>query len=402
MCVLSQFWEHFVDMSLSLKKQDARAYPIAIVSGGDHDKKYVYLSETSRRETMRGAAAAVTAPAASKRRDDTKRDASACESASESGSDSEDSRASGRHSVPEAPSAPGSDAGSGSDESEDLPPPTSTIYEAALRRMAREHAREQERRARRSVARKTEKRNDGESANIASAHAGVRDAADATAMPTTGITLRADEHMCPEPTHNAAARDLFYLSGQSGCGKSTMIKMIATRYRALWPKRHIVLISKLADDETLPTGVPPLYVQRLRLDTLVSNKLELPELQDALLLVDDVEGLPKDQALAVQELVDLVGNQGRHFNTSIVYASHMSTDYKRTRTLLMESQWYVFYPTATSASQLRHLLERYGGLDRKQVAAARRLPSRWVALRKVYPPLVVYDGGAYILNTDDD
>jgi len=66
----------------------------------------------------------------------------------------------------------------------------------------------------------------------------------------------------------------------------------------------------------------------------------------------------------------------------------------------MESQWYVFYPTATSASQLRHLLERYGGLDRAQVAAARKLPSRWVALRKIYPPLILYDGGAYILNAD--
>ena len=210
-----------------------------------------------------------------------------------------------------------------------------------------------------------------------------------------------------EPTHlKGEFRDIVYLSGQSGCGKSTMIKKFAERYRRVWPKRHIVLISALGEDTTLPTDEPPLYIKRIDQEAMVEDKITLEELQDVLLIFDDVEGMPKDMAVAVQELADLVGNRGRHQATSLLYASHLSTDYKRTRNLLMESHWYVFYPSATSAKQLVHLLSTYGGMDREQVHAARRLPSRWVALRKMYPPVIMYDGGAYILHdttlTDKD
>jgi hypothetical protein len=219
----------------------------------------------------------------------------------------------------------------------------------------------------------------------------------------TRIDLAPDEHFLIEPTHlKGEFRDIVYLSGQSGCGKSTAIKKFAERYRRIWPKRHIVLVSALEEDSTLRTNEPPLYIQRLNLDSLVEDPVKLDELQDVLLIFDDVEGMPKETAIAVQELADLVGNRGRHQATSLLYASHLSTDYKRTRNLLMESHWYVFYPSATSAKQLLHLLSTYGGLDREQVQTARRLPSRWVALRKMYPPSILFDGGAYILHDTND
>ena len=384
-------------MSLSFVKQDENARPVAIISGGERDKAYIYLSETSQREAARAREVRNARPDA---------DASDPEN-----SDSDED-------VPAAPSVGASDAeeeigahvsgggGGGGDDDAHVPPPNMERPEPRKQKTGGDDVPVQARGRARTRMPPTRRGHSDDGVGGGGGAGGRKRPRVAPARPraascsTSSIALRPDEHVCPEPTHVAKARDLFYLSGQSGCGKSTMIKMIATRYRALWPKRHIVLISKLDEDETLPTGVPPLYVQRLMLDTLVTTKVELPELQNVLLLVDDVEGLPKEQAAAVQDLVDLVGNQGRHYSTSMVYASHMSTDYKRTRTLLMESQWYVFYPTATSASQLRHLLERYGGLDRAQVAAARKLPSRWVALRKIYPPLILYDGGAYILNAD--
>lgn len=381
-------------MSLSFVKQDENARPVAVISGGERDKAYIYLSETSQREAARAR------EVRSARRD-----------ADASDADTSDTD---KGDAPSAPSVGASDAeeevgagtgGGGDDDDAHVPPPNMEMERPKPRRVkaSGDDAPVQGRGRPRARVPPTRRGHSDDSVGAGGAGRRRRVAPArprAASCSTSSVALRPDEHVCPEPTHVAKARDLFYLSGQSGCGKSTMIKMIATRYRALWPKRHIVLISKLEEDETLPTGVPPLYVQRLMLDTLVTTKVELPELQNVLLLVDDVEGLPKEQAVAVQDLVDLVGNQGRHYSTSMVYASHMSTDYKRTRTLLMESQWYVFYPTATSASQLRHLLERYGGLDRAQVAAARKLPSRWVALRKVYPPLILYDGGAYILNAD--
>lgn len=213
------------------------------------------------------------------------------------------------------------------------------------------------------------------------------------------IGLAGDEHFIMEPSHDVNGRDLVFCAGPSGSGKSTFIRQFSARYRSLWPDRPIVLISKLGSDDSLPSG-GPIDIRRIRVDSLIETKLELDELTACLLLVDDIEGLPRDQSAAVQELVDLVCNQGRHFSISMVYASHLLTDYKRTRTLLHECQNYVLYPSGTSFSQMRHMLCHYGGLDAKQVAAIRKVPSRWVAIRKLYPPLVVCDGSAYLLNQD--
>ena len=147
------------------------------------------------------------------------------------------------------------------------------------------------------------------------------------------IDLPPDSHFVVEPSHDNDSRDLLFVAGPSGSGKSTFIKQFSSRYHKLWPDRLIVLISKLQDDSTLDSLD---FIKRIRVDSLLEKKLELEELDHSLLLIDDVEGLPKDQSVAVQELVDLVCNQGRHYSISMIYVSHLLTDYKRTRNLLHE------------------------------------------------------------------
>ena len=69
------------------------------------------------------------------------------------------------------------------------------------------------------------------------------------------ITLPHDAHMSPcEPTQDPAGRDCTFVAGPSGAGKSTVARGFAERYRALWPRRPIVLISRLSDDDSLQCG----------------------------------------------------------------------------------------------------------------------------------------------------
>lgn len=143
-------------------------------------------------------------------------------------------------------------------------------------------------------------------------------------------------------------------------------------------------------------------IRRINVESLVSAPMPLSELEDTLLLIDDVEDLPKEQAAAVQELANRVANQGRHWRISMVYSQHLLTNYKATRNLLGECHHYVIYPTGTSKAQMRTLLRSYAGLDDDQLKELRRLPSRWVAVKRTYPPTVVYDRGAYLLNANDE
>lgn len=220
---------------------------------------------------------------------------------------------------------------------------------------------------------------------------------------TSSVKLRNDELTCITPTRAPNGRDLIFIAGPSGSGKSTTVKLFCAQYRAMWPDRPIVLLSKLCEnDPSLSSDL--LGIKRINVQTLVDRKMELSELDHALLIADDVEGLPTgagSQAEAVQTLVDLIANQGRHSATTLLYCSHLLCAHRRTANLLHECQTYVLFPNGTSASQLRRCLEQYAGLSLKTIKAIKKMPSRWVAVRKLYPPTILWEGGATLASLLD-
>lgn len=64
--------------------------------------------------------------------------------------------------------------------------------------------------------------------------------------------------------------------------------------------------------------------------------------------------------------------------------------------MLQECGWYVVYPSGKDRA-ITYLMEKYGGLDKHQVADMFKIKSRWIALYNRYPaPVLVYDGGAHL------
>ena len=113
-------------------------------------------------------------------------------------------------------------------------------------------------------------------------------ASDAIAANAVSIDLPADCHASPvEPVHDARGRDVVYCAGPSGCGKSTFARGFARRYRELWLRRHICLISRLDDDDTLATG-GELDLKRIKIASLVERPATITEFRETLCIVDDV------------------------------------------------------------------------------------------------------------------
>ena len=202
-----------------------------------------------------------------------------------------------------------------------------------------------------------------------------------------------DGFLTYEPPHDPKQRFILATMAASGSGKSTQLALIAERYHALYPKRAIALLSRLPDDETLDQCV---YIKRVRVESLLESPFDLKELQDCLLIIDDVEGLPIQLDKAVQNVLELVLTQGRHTNTSLLYSAHNLTSGAKTRTLLNEAHAYLVFPHATSMMQLKYLLERYAGLDRKEIAEIRRVPSRWVCITRRFPTAIFAEHEAYL------
>ena len=73
----------------------------------------------------------------------------------------------------------------------------------------------------------------------------------------------------------------------------------------------------------------------------------------------------------------------------------------RTRLFLGEAHKFVLFPNGCSMKQMTNLLGLYGGCDSDELRRIRRLPSRWVALCTTFPSLVLYEGGCYLLHSDN-
>lgn len=196
-------------------------------------------------------------------------------------------------------------------------------------------------------------------------------------------------------------REIFYVAGASGSGKSYQARGIAERYKKLFPDREIYLISKLDEDETLDTmktGRP----KRIKTKTLETDPItDIEIFKNSLVIFDDYDTFPDPMGKIVQRLIDDIATMGRHHNISMMCLSHYLTNYKKTRLLLNEASHYIVYPQATSFHALKHLLASHVGMEADEVKALKKM-GRWVCIHKCYPQWLVSEHEAKILNQDID
>lgn len=212
----------------------------------------------------------------------------------------------------------------------------------------------------------------------------------------TSIELPSDSMFVPIPDPDPAKRQVWYVAGQSGSGKSYFARGIAEAYKKLYPDRDIYLISKLQEDETLDkmkVGKP----KRINLQTLVDDPADLEEFRDCLVIFDDWDTLDKPFFPIVHKLIEDLAIMGRHTNTSMLILSHYLTNYSKTRLILGECQFLVLYPLATSQKALSYVCQHYGGLDKEDIVGLKKR-GRWVLIHKNYPSYIISANEANLLH----
>jgi hypothetical protein len=213
---------------------------------------------------------------------------------------------------------------------------------------------------------------------------------------STEVNLPPNSTFSLLPTNDKKARDVFYICGPSGSGKSYVAKGIAEEYHKLWPDRDIYLVSKLTEDSTLDKLK---YIIRIDPEKLVANPItDLKVLNESLIIFDDIENFDKATDKVIQNLVNQVASTGRHNLCSMCYITHLLSDYKRTRLVLMEATQYVLYPLSTGSHAFNYMMKTYLGMDSKEANALRKTGSRWISIRKHFPQVLITEHSAKIMN----
>ena len=202
-----------------------------------------------------------------------------------------------------------------------------------------------------------------------------------------------------QPIPNASGRECYYIAGPSGSGKSTYVSKYIELWRELYPnaKQHpIVLFSRVNEDECLDKFNP----LRINIDeSLKEDPIDLKELENSMVIFDDVDQINNATKLKdyVINLRDQILEEGRHKKIYCCTTSHQMTNYKATRVPLTEASHCVFFPRCGAAHAVKYFLNKYIGLDKKQIEKIMNLPTRWICLKKTYPMLVMYESGAFLL-----
>ena len=228
--------------------------------------------------------------------------------------------------------------------------------------------------------------------------AGAGAPADGYSQPFTRLTIGEGKYQqVPDPD---TERQILYITGASGSGKSTYTAHYLRNYKKIWPKRPIYCFSALKSDESLDVVKP----KRVAIDdALVSDPLPIEEFRDSCVIFDDIDVISdKKQREAVYKILDSALETGRHFNITVVITNHLSTGGKDTRRVLNECHSVTYFPFSGSNVGLKRLLVDYLGLSAKQIAHVKTLKSRWCTIFKNYPTVILTERDIWLANGDED
>jgi len=218
-------------------------------------------------------------------------------------------------------------------------------------------------------------------------------------IPTGIKNLRLKEGKFCHIPNTDQERDILYITGPSGSGKSWYANTYIDNYKKTFPKNKIYMFSPVLEDESISTEI-----KRVKLDQrMISDPIKVKELESSLVIFDDIDVI-KDKKLreAIYDLLNEVLEIGRHIKVSCIITNHLPTNGKETRRMLNEAHAITYFPAAGSKVQLNRLLEQYIGMDKKDIKKAKQSGSRWVTVFKNYPQFVMTENEMYLLATEED
>lgn len=215
-------------------------------------------------------------------------------------------------------------------------------------------------------------------------------------IPKDFIKLEKGEQFIPVPDIRED-REIVYIYGSSGSGKSYFCKEYIEQYKKLFPQNECFLISMKHEDMKLDK-----LCTRLDNEELIEDKPNYAVFEDSLVIFDDCDSKTnKELYKTVQNLKNEILEFGRSSNIFCLITSHLACKGNESKTVLNECHKLVLF-LDRGCSQNNYLLENYFGLKRKEVEQyigknrdKKFKGSRWIVFSRLAPNYILTQRIAY-------
>jgi hypothetical protein len=194
-------------------------------------------------------------------------------------------------------------------------------------------------------------------------------------------------------------RNILYVTGSSGSGKSYFTKKYCREFAKLFPKRSIYLISSVDKDQSVD-DIKNLKRIKIKSAEFLDEDFSIDDFKDCLVIFDDTDCITdKKLRTKVNNILGMILETGRHTNTYCIYTSHLATAGNDTKRILNESHSITFFPKTMGGRMMKYLCENYLGLDKKEIQHLKNISSRSVTVLKTYPKCVLGDKDVFLLSS---
>ena len=195
-------------------------------------------------------------------------------------------------------------------------------------------------------------------------------------------------------------RQILYITGASGSGKSYYTQLYCSEYKKLFPKNEIYLLSSINEDSSIDKIKG---LNRFVLDeTFLKEDILTEDFKDSMVIFDDTDCISNKMLKnKINGILNALLETGRHYNTSVIYTSHLATAGIDTKRILNEAHSITIFPSSLGGRSLKYLLDNYLGFDKEQIKKVKKLESRWTTICKTYPMVVLSEKEAYLLKNDE-
>ena len=209
-----------------------------------------------------------------------------------------------------------------------------------------------------------------------------------------------DEGKFAQMINPKTERQIWYVVGASGSGKSYYTKKVCKEYTKKFPDRPVYMFSTLPEDVSVD-DIKNLKRPKID-DTLVSDPIDASEFAESMVVFDDCDTIAnKAHRKEVFKILDQILQTGRHHKISCILTFHLPSDRQTTRQMLNECHFVTIFPKSVMTKSTKYVLENYIGITPKMMKEIKKLSSRWVTIAKNYPQAIVSEKCAYILEDPD-
>ncbi len=188
-------------------------------------------------------------------------------------------------------------------------------------------------------------------------------------------------------------REIDYVTGKSGSGKSYFIGQKAMNYKALNPKKPIYIFSMKNKDPAIDKlGGIRIPINENLIDHPIDIHNEIKG--GALIIFDDVNPdtiVDKNLIKAIDILRLKILEYGRSNGVSLMITSHLISPNERKfgRVILNELNNLVIFPLGGSRQQQEYILTKHLGYSNKEADKILSMPSRWIQLSNNAPQYIL-------------